>query len=97
LNKNDYLKLVREIQADSFNVHKSQHAIERMIERDVSDQELFLCLRDGQIEEDPKQNENFEWESVLNCFSAGRNISVPTIITEHGNKKIIFIKTVICS
>jgi len=68
-----------------------------MEERNITDHDLFLCLRNGQINDPdyPSQNEEYNWECKLRHVCSGRNIAVVAILSEFLNKKVIFVKTVI--
>ncbi|MEX2647742.1 MAG: DUF4258 domain-containing protein [Alphaproteobacteria bacterium] len=83
---------IRAIALDSGTVIFSQHAGERMAERDIFDFDVLRILREGSIRGDPEATERGEWQcKMVRKLRGGREAGVVTIIF-HGGK--LFVKTV---
>lgn len=68
------------------------HALERMVERGITDAQVFEVLRTGQVIEAPTPAEVGEWKcKVVKQLRGGREIGVITIILKNGK---LFVKTV---
>ncbi|MES1192662.1 MAG: DUF4258 domain-containing protein [Steroidobacter sp.] len=84
--------LVRKLAEDSSNVIISDHALERMDERDIPDVDVFRVLRGGFVDEEPLQTEFDEWQcKIVLKIRGAREAGVVTIIL-HENR--LLIKTV---
>lgn len=87
------LRRIHHLAADSANVILSNHAIDRMAERDIIDVEVFRILRNGALSGEPEQTPKGEWKLKLVMRLRGnRDAGVVTIIL-HGNRKLL-VKTV---
>lgn len=83
---------VRELAVDSCNVILSDHALERMEERDIPDVDVYRVLRGGFVDDLPKLTEFDEWQCKMVLKIRGaREAGVVTIIL-HRNR--LLVKTV---
>ncbi len=87
-------ELVRQLAQRDRNIIFSEHATERMLERDITDKEVRKVLRTGYVEEPPVPGSGKnEWkcEVVQQQDNSNREIGVITIIIE---EQKLFIKTI---
>lgn len=87
----DLVRLIKEAAADSANVFFSEHAQERLVERDISTTEVIDCLRHGRIQEGPAQSPRGNWEFKVSRYCSGQSISVVGALEldEDGNHIIV--------
>jgi glycine cleavage system H lipoate-binding protein len=82
-------ELVRSISNDTANVQFTQHAQERMRERDIVDVDVFRVLRNGYVDDDPTQLEHDRWQCKVTLkIRGGRVAGVVTIILMRGKLRI---------
>ncbi len=83
LTKQQATKLIREIALDSRNVIITTHAKVRMVERKISRQMVFECLRHGRIDRQPEPNVmKGSLECLMEHHVAGETIGVVAAIPE---------------
>ncbi len=86
-------RLIREIALDSRNVIITTHAKVRMVERKISRQMVFECLRHGRIERQPEPNVmKGSLECLMEHHVSGETIGVVAAIP--GDNPGIIIVTV---
>ncbi|HLJ63705.1 MAG TPA: DUF4258 domain-containing protein [Stellaceae bacterium] len=84
--------IIREAAQDTRKVILSDHAKERMEEREISDLEVFRILRTGHVMDEPMRTRRKEWKcKVVKNVKGGRDIGVITVIMNNG---LLFVKTV---
>jgi len=85
-------KRIRELAAVTENVILSNHARERMREREIFDVDVFRVLRNGYVDEPPELTDQGEWKCKVTLkIRGGRTAGVVTIIMHAGK---LFVKTV---
>lgn len=85
--------LVRAQSADSHNVIIGKHAKERMLEREITNMDVFRVLRSGTVDEGPSETESGELKvKMVQRIRGSREVGVVTIILR-GNRRL-FVKTV---
>lgn len=83
LTKQQATKLIREIAMDSRNVIITTHAKVRMVERKISRQMVFECLRHGRIDRQPEPNVmKGSLECLMEHHVSGETIGVLIAIPE---------------
>jgi len=82
-------ELVRSIASDTANIQFTQHAQERMHERDIVDVDVFRVLRGGYVDDDPTPLEHDKWQCKVTLkIKGGRVAGVVTIILLKGKLRI---------
>ena len=76
LSREDAAKLVAEVLADSANVQWSDHVLERMYERDITDMQVLQVMRRGTVVTDPKFGSYRNWEVSMEAHTAGDHVRV---------------------
>ncbi|MGH2510349.1 MAG: DUF4258 domain-containing protein [Ktedonobacteraceae bacterium] len=85
-------EIVRRRAADTSNIILSNHAKERMFERDIWAIDVFRILRNGVIEEEPQKTDRGEWKvKVCMRLKGNRDAGVITIILD---RQRLLVKTV---
>ena len=75
---------VRALAADSAKVFITEHARDRMIERQVSDIEVIECLRHGVIQRPPQTDRKTgDLKCRMENFGASRNLAVVAALGDH--------------
>ena len=84
--------IIRGIAQDSDKIIFSNHALERMDERDLSDREVIAVLKTGVVLDVPTKTRNGDWQcKVVKRLRGVRDVGVVTIILLDG---MLFLKTV---
>ena len=87
------LRCVHRLATDSDNVILSNHAMERMDERDILDIEVFKILQSGSLTGEPEQTLEGEWKlKIAKKLRGNRDAGVVTIILHSVSK--LLVKTV---
>ena len=76
LGRREILNRVSELAKETFNIHWTKHALERMEEREITMRQALSTLRLGHIEGDPEPDEDGGWKLVLARRSAGSPVRV---------------------
>lgn len=85
-------RLIRQTAVESDNVILGDHARARMLEREITDIDVFRVLRIGGIVGAPEPAERGEWKcKIVQRVRGGRELGVVAIILRD---KRLFIKTV---
>ncbi len=85
-------KRIRDLAAVTENVILSNHARDRMREREIFDVDVLKVLRQGYVDDPPEQTERGEWKCKVTLkIRGGRTAGVVTIILHEGK---LFVKTV---
>lgn len=89
----DLVITIRKAAIDSQNVSFSEHALDRMEERDITTLDVLRVLRLGDIVGDIEAGRNSgEWKCKMVARKKGsRNIGVATVVLRSGR---LFLKTV---
>jgi hypothetical protein len=83
---------IRAIAQDSDNISWALHALERMDEREIFDDDVLSTLRLGMISGDPERTQKGEWKcKMIRQVRGSREVGVVTIILKSG---FLFVKTV---
>jgi len=83
---------IRSIAADTGMVKWAFHALDRMIERGIFDDDVLAVLRRGTISGDPESTPRGEWKcKMVRQIRGSREVGVITIILKSG---CLFVKTV---
>lgn len=82
--KEDWVKEIREIAKNSEKVFLVQHAKERMLERNVTIQQVYDVLRQGKVAEEPYLDAYDRWRITLEYLSAGKRVRVAVSFIEQG-------------
>ena len=86
------VRLIRKLAANSVNLRFTDHALQRMAERDITDLDILRVLRQGTIEGDPVKVEAKEWQcKIVMRLKGNRDAGVVTIIV---NEEFLRIRTV---
>ena len=87
------LETIRRVAATSENVFLSEHAQDRMFERDISDLDVFRVLRKGQIKGRVENGKRAgEWKvKIVDQLKGSREAGVVTIVI---GQKRLFVLTV---
>lgn len=67
---------VSELAKETFNIHWTKHALERMEEREVTMRQALSTLRLGNIEGNPEPDKDGSWKLVLARRSAGTPVKL---------------------
>jgi len=68
--------LIASITKDSSRIFFSDHALERLEERNISNKQAITCIKHGFISEGPYQALNGDWKVNLSSVSAGDHLTV---------------------
>jgi len=72
------------------NVIFTDHAWDRVSERDITREDVFKVLRTGHCNEEPFQNEKKNWQvTIVKRMSGRREVGVVTIILDNDEKLVI--------
>jgi len=73
----------------TFNVILTEHAQDRMAERDISAPEVFTILRSGTVHEPPIRTEEGEWKAEIALrMPGGRDVAVVTVLRD-GDRLVV--------
>jgi hypothetical protein len=70
------LKRIRELAEDSRNVFITRHALQRMVERQITRLQVIECLLRGVVSEGPALDPHGNWKCTLRRFAAGQELEV---------------------
>lgn len=74
---------VRELAANSGNVFITNHARERMAERDVTRAQVIDCLLAGVVIDGPPfKNLHGSWQCTLHKYNAGNEVNVVVVLED---------------
>lgn len=74
------------------NIQWSDHALERMVEREIFDVDALRVLRNGNCEGEPERTQRDEWKcKMVRRVRGTREVGVVVIIT---NTNRLFVKTI---
>ena len=79
---------IRELSNCTSKLHWSEHALERMLERDVSTRQVLNVIRQGKARRAPVQDESGDWRVTVRKHSAaGQTVEVALALWEgeHGS------------
>lgn len=74
LGRREILNRVSELANETFNIHWTEHALERMEEREITMRQALSTLRLGDIEGNPEPDKDGGWKLVLARRSAGTHV-----------------------
>jgi Domain of unknown function (DUF4258) len=80
LSAADAQRRIRGLSLDSDRVIFTDHAEERMVERDISTPEVLDALRAGYVDDTPSQPHIGEWKCKVTSRLRGRTAGVVTVI-----------------
>ena len=82
MNRDAFLRRVRELAADTANIFIVRHARRRMAERGHSDEDEVLALRRGMLEDGPFCNPKGHWQATVYRRYAGQEIRVVSVLED---------------
>lgn len=94
MNDTDLRQWISEIASDSKNVILTQHASERMVERDITLQQVLQTLRKGHIDEPAHLDIRNNWKCTLRRVVSGKIVKVAAAVTEQGTTRIVVITVI---
>lgn len=83
---------IRELARDTFNIQWTEHALEKLEERDVTTRQVLTTLRRGRAEGVPEAEEDGGWKVRLERRSAARRLRVVAVLSKD---RIIVVTVVI--
>ena len=85
------LNIIRELAKESQKVFFTNHARERMSQRNIATSQIFRCLKTGVITEEPFRDPKGNWKLTLESMCAGDLITVAVVLdhNEQGNYILI--------
>ena len=86
---------IHELSNDTNNLHWSEHAFERMLERDVSTRQVLSVIRQGKVRRGPDQDQFGDWRvTVRKRSAAGQTVEVALALREGGHGSALTVVTV---
>jgi hypothetical protein len=76
MSNNDALTILRRCVTNDALIFISSHAIERMIERNITRKQIIACLEKGTITEAPHRDVRGDWRCRIEHYTAGDVITV---------------------
>ena len=73
---------VRELAQETFNIYWTDHALERMDQRDIKDQQALRVLRSGTLQGELELIPDNDWKMTLGRRCAGRLVRVVAVLGE---------------
>jgi len=93
LNTKQAERLIESIAKNSDDVIFSHHALERMDERSISQQDVLRVLQSGMCGEAPHRDKKGNWKcKMIRHHKGNRDIGVVTVILRQGNLFIITVE-----
>ena len=86
-------RILEDVAQESGRVYFTNHAEERMIERNITRHQVLRCLKHGNIIEGPCRNINGNWQLSIHVFSAGENITVVAALNKDKSGNYIIVIT----
>ena len=80
--RREILNRVSELANETFNIHWTEHACQRMEEREITMRQALSTLRLGQIEGNPEPDEDGSWKLVLARRSAGTHVRLVVVLDD---------------
>ncbi len=93
LNDQTALRMIRDIVRDTSKVIITNHAQQRMAERNISAKQIFECLKKGTVAESPHRQPNGDWKLTLAVKSSGDLINVAVALTNDGKGNLAVVIT----
>lgn len=93
--KNQALTFLKELADEGDRVFPTQHAYQRMDEREVTFSQVLCVLRRGTLTDGPKLGEQTTWEMRYRADCAGQDVSVVASIDKDQMGNLIAVITVI--
>lgn len=88
-------RLIRTWSKESINVSISDHAKQRMRERNVSALELFECLQKGSLERTEPNLKFGTLECRMERFTCGRNLAVVVAVDDNSPPVVVVTSIVV--
>jgi hypothetical protein len=82
MTRAEALRRIRHLAGDSANVVFTNHAKQRMRQRDVTPLEVLEVLRKGAITEGPAPDVKGCWRCTMERFAAGEDLAVAVAICD---------------
>ena len=90
LTREDAERWIRASALLSKNVGHTDHAREKMVERDILSRQVWEVLEGGFVVKDPKwDNEHGDWVCVIRKQTAGRTILVVVALAEKDKMTVV--------
>ena len=81
--------MVRELAKRTVNIGWTDHAIERLDDREITTRQVLTTLRQGRLEEPPRLDQYGGWQVTLVRRSAGRRVRVVAVLSETEELRIL--------
>lgn len=65
-----------------------------MVERNITDKQVFQCLKHGAVVEPPAPDVHGNWVTKLGCFSGGDEVKVVVALKEGDDGHYVIVVTV---
>jgi len=89
-----FLRIIREVAADTSRVKFSRHALDRMEERGFTTGQVYTCLQRGGIHEPVHQDVRGDHKCTLRHLCAGDEVRVAVALKRNGRGEWIAVLTV---
>lgn len=90
LRADEAVAIVRTRAVQSGNVIFTEHAWERVDQRDITRNDIMMALRTGQCDGAPKKNDKGDWQViVVKRLPGRREVGVVTVIIKDDEKLIV--------
>jgi len=94
MNDANMLRIIREIAEDTSRVFIVKHAKKRMRERKISQTQVYMCLRKGNVVEPAHLTIYGDWKCTLQYRYAGDEINVSVALEREENGDYLAVITV---
>ena len=82
-------RAIRERAAVTENVILTEHAMDRMVERDISAPEVFTILRRGTVHAAPALTEEGEWKAEIEMRLPGSGNAAVVTVFRDGDRLVV--------
>lgn len=86
------LKIIREIAQDTSRIVIIEHAKKRMLQRHITQDQIYKCLRTGNLTEGPAKMPRGGWRCTMRRILAGDEV---TVVAEFDSRDRVLVVTVI--
>lgn len=85
--------LSRVADGDTGRIIWTEHARERMRDRDITTSQVMRCIRHGKITEGPAPEMKGDWRMTLDVLAAGDPLRVVVVLTHDDSNDLIIVVT----
>ncbi|WP_426664090.1 DUF4258 domain-containing protein [Rhodanobacter aciditrophus] len=97
VSREDAATLVREVIEDSARIIWTQHALDRMWDRGISDRQVLQVLRRGEVITDPSLSDDRNWKFTMEADTAGDIVRVVLALDTDRMGNFVVVITVIAA